>query len=627
MRGQGGEQSRPMIVLIPTYGAADKLNLCLKSMVRFAPENCRVFVLDDATPNESVWAVCQPIVAGQDYIQYIRSSENRGFVRTCNSGMREFWQKGSDLLLLNSDTEITEGALEEMRQVLHLHEKHAVITPRSNNATIFSVPPIGPPLPAQDSYELWLKIKNDLTRYSVMPTAVGFCMLVKSEVLERFGLFDEVYSPGYNEENDFVCRINRYGYSVLAANRAFVFHHERSSSFGAKRARLENVNRERLNTRYPEYERKVSDYVSSQMDPVEVFASLRIRHRPRVLFDLFHLPAAYTGTSEFGLNLLREMGRVMENEFDLSVGSFQPEAFFDNEFAGYQVYEDRPDRRMTFDLVFKPCQVFSWHEFERMNRLAPRISYVLQDIIAVRCDYLNSPARQTLFKQTAELSDCVFTISKFSQADYGAYYGTSVPMRVIYHGTNECVGNGLSSEGEYILLMGNYFAHKGVIEALERLGPEYPVMVIGGKELSGCKPNVRWLKSGQISRLEMREAVAGARLLVYPSYYEGFGLPVVDALALGKPVITLQSEINREIRALVNDPNLHSIQSLDDLNAKVANLWSAYRVRHAQHPRSWRQVALEYLAAFRELLSHDVDVHRLRGRWNFVRSVLLSDVS
>ena len=84
-----------------------------------------------------------------------------------------------------------------------------------------------------------------------MPTAVGFCMLIKNVVLRQLGVFDPVYSPGYNEENDFVCRINRHGYSAVSAHHAFVFHDE-SSSFGPRRKALDQRNRQVLDTRYPD---------------------------------------------------------------------------------------------------------------------------------------------------------------------------------------------------------------------------------------------------------------------------------------------------------------------------------------------------------------------------------------
>ena len=144
-------------------------------------------------------------------------------------------------------------------------------------------------------------------------------MLIKGEVLRRFDLFDEVYSPGYNEENDFVCRINRCGYSAVVANWAFVFH-SGGSSFGDRREKLEAINRATLLQRYPEYPRKVEDYLSLEIDPVEHFARLYTPHRPRILYDLFHLPAAYNGTAEFGLSLLREVSGELEPELELYVG-------------------------------------------------------------------------------------------------------------------------------------------------------------------------------------------------------------------------------------------------------------------------------------------------------------------
>ena len=286
-------EHRPVSILIPAHGAAPLVRKCLLSLAKFAPLDCSIHVLDDATPDSSIREICDELQGSIPQLRYVRSEVNRGFVGISNWGCETLRERESDLLLLNSDTEVTEGFLEELQQVLYLHEKHGVVSPRSNNATIFSIP-----------HEAWGHVKRLLPRYQIMPTAVGFCLLIKAEVLNRFSLFDEVYSPGYNEENDFICRINRYGYSALAANWAYVFHHE-ASSFGYRRAKLEESHRQILLARYPEYDRKVAEYDRFYKDPVERFASLLAPHRPRILYDLFHLPPAYTGTSDFGLNLLR----------------------------------------------------------------------------------------------------------------------------------------------------------------------------------------------------------------------------------------------------------------------------------------------------------------------------------
>lgn len=597
-----------MSILIPAYGAASLLRDCLLSLARFAPPECFICVLDDATPGDSIEKTCLEMGASLPQLRYERSEKNLGFVAVCNWGCANFHEPGSDLLLLNSDTEVTAGFLDELQAVLYLHEKHGVVSPRSDNATIFSIP-----------HAAWIESKHLLPRYQLMPTAAGFCMLIKGLILERFSLFDEIYSPGYNEENDFVCRINRCGYSALAANRAYVFHRE-SSSFGPRRARLEEAHREILLFRYPEYERKVADYGRFHIDPVERFAPLLTPHRPRILYDLFHLPPAYTGTSDFGLNLLRELSRILQNDFELSVGVQPAMRFFAHELTGYRIFEDPPGNREIFDLVFKPCQIFSWIEFVRMDRVAPRLAFCLQDIIGVRCEYFNSPRRQMVLQRTAELSDCVFTISEFSRSDYAAYFRTDVPMPVIHHGTNFGMTAGEFRTGEYVLLMGNEYAHKGLHEALEFLGVDWPLVVLGGRQ-EDMPANVRRLISGKLTRQRLRELFVSARVVVYPSHYEGFGLPVIDTLALGKPVVVLDSAVNRELGSTLEDPNLHRIGSLKELRACVAKLFDANPALPPAQPRRWRDVAEDYARTLRDILSRDFDVAKMRARWEWLRTL------
>jgi GT2 family glycosyltransferase len=610
---------RPVCILIPAYGAADKLRRCLESLIRFAPPRCKVYVIDDATPDDSVHSTCLDIQKSWPELGYHRNHENLGFVRTCNWGVKNLRSAGSDLLLLNSDVEVTSGFMDEMQTMLHVHEKHGVVVPRSNNATIFSFPWIPSTFTADESYKLWENLRHLLPRYQLMPTAVGFCMLIKGEVLDRFELFDEVYSPGYNEENDFICRINRHGYSVVASNWAYVYHHE-GSSFGQRRGQLEERNRQTLVARYPEYERKISDYVRFQMDPVEVFAHLYRPHRPRVLFDLFHLPRLHSGTSEFALNLLRETARLLERFCELHVGIGEAFSFFAQDLTGYRRYDDRPGAQTTFDVVFKPSQIFSWNEFRTMNRMAPRLAYVLQDIIGVRCDYLSSADRQILFRKTAELSDCVIAISDFTRADFNAYYGIELPMRTIHHGTDFGVSPDEFRSGEYVFVMGNHFPHKAVADALRHLG-QWQVVVLGGKPDDDHPPQVRWLTSGGLGHLAIRELFINARVVVYPSHYEGFGLPVVDALALRKPVIVLDTAVSREIAKATANQNLHLIPSFDQLDDMVGRLFESGPRPEMPRPRRWCDVAQDYADAIKDLLASEVNTSKLRLRWDTLRLV------
>jgi glycosyltransferase involved in cell wall biosynthesis len=294
--------------------------------------------------------------------------------------------------------------------------------------------------------------------------------------------------------------------------------------------------------------------------------------------------------------------------------------FFAHELTGYRIFEDPPDSQAVFDLVFKPCQIFSWIEFVRMDRLAPRLAFCLQDIIGVRCDYFNSPRRQIVLQRTVELSDRVFTISEFSRADFRAFYGVDTPMQVIHHGTNFGMTGGEFRAGEYVLLMGNDYVHKGVREAIAYLGTNWPLVVLGGKQ-EFAEANVRHLGSGKLTRQHLRELFSDARVVVYPSHYEGFGLPVIDALALGKPVVVLDSAVNRELASTVRDPNLHSIGSMKELRSLVVELFDRAPAAPPKEPRRWRHVAQEYAQAFREILSRDFDLARMRARWELLRTL------
>ena len=431
-------------LVIPAYGAADLLLRCLKSLARHAPPNCTVSVVDDATPDDSVRKAVEDVRCRFPLLNYHRSEANRGFVSTCNFASHNLRKPGTDLLLLNSDTRVTAGFLEEMQAVLYLHDRHGVVTPRSNNATTFSVPWSGGILSAAESFRVWKRIRNLLPRHQVMPTAVGFCMLIKAEVLDRFDLFDEIYSPGYNEENDFVCRINRVGYSAVAANQAYVFHCERSS-FGSLRDNLEIAHHQVLVDRYPEYDRKVEAYCRFFVDPIEVFAHLRAPHRPRILFDFFDWPEQ-SSTSEFAIGLYREVSRVAGDEIEVYAGFRESQAFLARELAGHRIYHDELNAGAAFDLVFRPTQIFSWEEFRRMNRLAPRVSYLSLGTINVRSDYLNSPERYVLFRKAAELSDCVFTSNEFAWSDFRMFYGIDLPMVVIHTDNNFDAAPGVTED-------------------------------------------------------------------------------------------------------------------------------------------------------------------------------------
>jgi hypothetical protein len=108
--------------------------------------------------------------------------------------------------------------------------------------------------------------------------------------------------------------------------------------------------------------------------------------------------------------------------------------------------------------------------------------------------------------------------------------------------------HGVELRRELVLVMGNHFPHKGseaVAELIARHLPDVAAIVLGGA--NETRRNVRLLQAGIVPDEEMVDLFAKASVVVLPSHYEGFGLSLLHAMALGKPVVARDIPPTREI--------------------------------------------------------------------------------
>lgn len=105
----------------------------------------------------------------------------------------------------------------------------------------------------------------------------------------------------------------------------------------------------------------------------------------------------------------------------------------------------------------------------------------------------------------------------------------------------------------YVLVVGTLEPRKNLVSALQAyaglpmsLQRDFPFVVVGGRgwlvgeiskalEAVSCKNRIRML--GYMPQVHMPALYSGATVLLYPSLYEGFGLPVLEAMACATPVI------------------------------------------------------------------------------------------
>lgn len=191
-------------------------------------------------------------------------------------------------------------------------------------------------------------------------------------------------------------------------------------------------------------------------------------------------------------------------------------------------------------------------------------------------------ARLVLSRLRTHAKHIVFD-SNFSRDEFQSLVGSPVKSSVIPIGVDKIwkirseIGAVGASDRPFILYVGNHRRHKNLallLEAYIRLPENYEwdLAVIGPQDirnadthpiLSGVESHPRIKILGKVSFDSLRTNVRNARSLIFPSSYEGFGLPPLEALAAGTPVLASDIPVLREV--LGDRVDYFSLGTIDNL--------------------------------------------------------------
>ncbi len=573
-------------IIIPIYKNTQLSRNCVRSIYnnieeikRYSP---RVICLNDSPEDEETKILMIELHKNFQDIVILENKKNLGFVKTVNRALMMSRKRNSSAFVVNTDTVCYPGTLVEMLEVLQLDDQIGFVCPRSNNAALatFPKPPhglSGVATSADVSFQAWNQVHEYLPRFSVTPTAVGFFLLIRDRVIANFGGLNEDFGMGYEEENDLVMRANKVGFIAVQANHAFAYHYG-SASFKLTTSDValrKAENFDKINGMHPEFIHLVRSYEASPEYLTEIQISNLVSDvdgRLKVALNLLPLGPYFNGTSELVLNALSALNNQQHPKLDFeAICTEEVARFFNLSRFGNIAVKNKLSKRYAIAVCFG--QPFDLHTLNCMEVLAPIHVYGMLDVIAYDCGYLRSTMEIDRFwKFISRTANGMFFISDYARSTFMNRFGSMCDAaqytRLLPTAVKRNPGH---TRRRHILVVGNHFAHKDsarVSYLLSESFPEVQIINFGREELE--VGNIKTVASGFLSAREVERLFSDASVVVLPSFYEGFGLSFLNAMAFGKPIIARSIPVLSEIL-----PNFHFKDGLflfDDDASLIASL-------------------------------------------------------
>ncbi len=242
-------------IIISVWNQKRLTQQCINSI--FANTHCdySLIVIDNASATPTRIYLDEIKAKYPDRIKIIRNKENVGNTKAANQGMLA--SSADYVCILDNDTIVCDGWLNEMIRIAESSPDIGIVNPHSN---------FGRKKPWNKSYQQYAreKTRGKQGQHIETATAVGFCFLIKRDVINKIGLWDERFSPGYFEDTEYSLRARKAGYRSAFAKGAFVFHFEHASFRKRNLNQLFEQSKEKFYSLYKKPERVL--FVKSHID-------------------------------------------------------------------------------------------------------------------------------------------------------------------------------------------------------------------------------------------------------------------------------------------------------------------------------------------------------------------------
>lgn len=396
-------------------------------------------------------------------------------------------------------------------------------------------------------------------------------------------------------------KANDYGFNAVLVNNAFAYRKYDVNRFG-----IDEII-DSLLLWFPNLGKMVAQWLGSEEYHSEKILSGLVvgREKRPILLDFSHFGPHYNGTCIAGIQFLAQAVRSWPDRYVFHV-LISEEAFSFHRLDTLPrvIRVNDGDRSNVYAACIRFGQPFSWNDISLIIDKAPVLGVFMYDCIAADSNYLSKGFDRKIWQYACQFSDVIYCISEFTKNRIAERFCCGKHTRLAVTRLSMDIrdyGSICGRKEDYIFVIGNNFRHKFVRETAKEIARALPDQkIVVSVDMDEKDGSIRPIGSGFISQEKFDSIYKRAKCIVYPSLYEGFGLPIFQAIGSGTVLYLRDSELNRELHPFIQyHCNVILYRDTEDLIEKLNNGVPSFQKKENPHSEIGGTVRF-----VKEVLSH-----------------------
>jgi len=546
--------ARLVDVIIPVKRGGHGLPLRLRSLLENGGSAFgRLLIVADAAALGDLDAAWDELAGQDSRCLILRAEPNSSWVDLCNRGLSE---RRGDAVILHPEALVFPGWLDSLAAVARSAERVALVAPLSEGDGLGEAPV---------DWNTFARAVRGLPSDTFLPRAGRLCNYVRGDIFDALGPLDSTFRSLGAAIDDWLMRARELGFFAKRATRVLVSSGALSEIQRDWTASPEDI--DKLKARHPRMAEQVARFERSVDSRLAAHAmELQASGKLKVALDLRHLPLEVNGTKIYARSLGRALAAMPE--VDLTLLAAHP--LQADGIPGKIVHPDGWADDVA--VIHKPAQFFDRRHSKLLFESSAHVVMTYQDLIGYRMSSAfpseaDCAAYQETSGVTVPAAQAILSYSDNTAVEIADEFGIpAAEIHPVFLGVDvgefaapvadaERIRKRLRLPDRYFFSLASDFPHKnlaGLLEAYSRFresrpDSDCPALVLAGfassveaqiKSRSG-EDSTGAIFLGGVSAEELRVLYQCAEAFVFPSLYEGFGLPPLEAMATGTPVIAM----------------------------------------------------------------------------------------